>query len=64
MPARFWSTLAGPFAAAAVFFAMQQAAATREQSWAAAITTLCACWWVFEALPLLPLRSSRWSHFR
>ena len=52
MPVRFSSTLAGPLAAAAVFFAMQQAAATREQSWAAAIATLCACWWVFEALPL------------
>jgi sodium-dependent dicarboxylate transporter 2/3/5 len=44
--------LLGVFVAVAVFFAMDHGGATRPQCWTAAVTVLCACWWVFEALPL------------
>ncbi len=50
--ARFWSSAVGLIVAAAVFFAMQAGQASREQCWTAAVTALCACWWVFESLPL------------
>lgn len=42
----------GVVVAASVFFGMQHVAATRPQCWTAAITALCACWWMFESLPL------------
>jgi len=52
MSVRGWSTIAGVVAAAAVFFAMRHGEATDAQCWTAATATLCACWWVFEAIPL------------
>jgi len=52
MSARYWSTLAGVLVAGAAYAGMSHAGATREQCWTAAITALCACWWVFESLPL------------
>ncbi len=52
MSARFWSTLSGVVIAGAAYALMNHVGATREQCWTAAVTTLCACWWVLEALPL------------
>jgi solute carrier family 13 (sodium-dependent dicarboxylate transporter), member 2/3/5 len=52
MTARFWSTIAGVLVATAIFFTMLEEGASQDQSWTAAVAGLCACWWVFEALPL------------
>ncbi len=46
------STLAGLLLAATVFAATWQAGLTNEQSWTAAVTTLCAVWWIAESIPL------------
>lgn len=57
---RRWMVLVGPLLAAATFFALQAAGHNSELNWTAAITVLCAAWWVTEAIPipatsLLPL---------
>lgn len=52
MSLRIWKLLFGAAVATAVFFVLQHAAATRSQCWTAAVTALCACWWMFEPLPL------------
>jgi len=52
MSARFLSLVGGVLIAAVAFFATQHAGLTAAQSWTAAVTTLCAIWWVLEALPL------------
>jgi sodium-dependent dicarboxylate transporter 2/3/5 len=49
---RFWSTLAGLFLSAAVFGATWQLELTSAQCWTAAVATLCAAWWILEALPM------------
>lgn len=51
---------AGPIISAAVWFWMVSAGFDDEMAWTAAITSLCAVWWIFEAIPipatsLLPL---------
>ncbi len=38
--------------AVVVFTATRLSGLTAAQSWAAAVTALCAAWWIFEALPL------------
>ncbi len=48
---RFWSTLGGVLLAAAVFGATSYGGLTPPQAWTAAVTVLCATWWVLEALP-------------
>ena len=40
------------FVAAAVFAATRHAELTEAQSWTAAVTALCAVWWLCESLPL------------
>ncbi len=52
--------LVGPVMAAAVWFWMVASGLDTKMAWTAAITTLCAVWWIFEAIPipatsLLPL---------
>lgn len=47
-----WSTLGGICLAALVYFAGRQGTLSGEQSWTAAVTTLCAVWWIFESLPI------------
>ncbi len=43
---------AGPFAAVAVGLGTAAAGLSPEAAWTAAVTTLCAVWWVFEPIPL------------
>jgi solute carrier family 13 (sodium-dependent dicarboxylate transporter), member 2/3/5 len=50
--ARGWWTVGGVVLAAGVFAATWQAGLTQQQSWTAAVTTLCAVWWIAEAIPL------------
>ena len=52
MTNRSWSIVGGIVLAAAVFAATWQAGLTTPQSWTAAVTTLCAVWWIAEAIPL------------
>jgi sodium-dependent dicarboxylate transporter 2/3/5 len=52
MGSRAWSTLGGALLAALVFAATDQAGLTKAQSWTAAVTVLCAVWWIAESLPL------------
>jgi solute carrier family 13 (sodium-dependent dicarboxylate transporter), member 2/3/5 len=52
MTARYWSTIAGLLVSAAVFFTMKEEGSTSQQCWTAGVTGLCACWWMFESLPL------------
>jgi sodium-dependent dicarboxylate transporter 2/3/5 len=52
MSARSLSLLGGLLIAAVAFAATQQAGLTVAQSWTAAVTMLCAMWWVTESLPL------------
>src|SRR5215212_2561698 len=52
MSARFLSLIGGILIAVISFVATQQAGLTAAQSWTAAVATLCAVWWVLEALPL------------
>lgn len=52
MPRRIGMLLLGVVVGAAVYFGMQHAAATQSQCWTAAVTAVCACWWMFESLPL------------
>ena len=51
---------AGPIVSAVVWTSMTTAGLDTKMAWTAAITTLCAVWWIFEAIPipatsLLPL---------
>jgi solute carrier family 13 (sodium-dependent dicarboxylate transporter), member 2/3/5 len=52
MAMRSWSIFGGLVLAAAVFGATWQAGLTHAQSWTAAVTTLCAVWWIAESIPL------------
>jgi solute carrier family 13 (sodium-dependent dicarboxylate transporter), member 2/3/5 len=52
MSARFLSLAGGVLLSIVAFAATQHAGLTDAQSWTAAVTTLCASWWVLEALPL------------
>lgn len=50
----------GPLVSAAVWFSMTSSGLDEKMAWTAAITSLCAVWWIFEAIPipatsLLPL---------
>jgi len=49
---RFWATLAGILLAAVVFAATRLAELTPAQCWTAAVASLCATWWILEALPM------------
>lgn len=54
------SLIAGPVAAAILFLVLQQLGWDSDVCWTAAITLLCAIWWIFEPIPipatsLLPL---------
>jgi len=51
MSLRYWSTIGGLLLSVAVFLATRQVGLTTPQSWTAAVTALCASWWVLEALP-------------
>ena len=51
---------AGPIIAAILWFSMVSGGLDQKMAWTAAITSLCAVWWIFEAIPipatsLLPL---------
>ncbi|MEX0641649.1 MAG: SLC13 family permease [Pirellulales bacterium] len=52
MTGRSWSTVGGIVLSAGVFAATRQAGLSDAQSWTAAVTTLCAVWWIAEAIPL------------
>jgi solute carrier family 13 (sodium-dependent dicarboxylate transporter), member 2/3/5 len=52
MRSRFWSTVAGVLLSAMVYVSMRAGGMADAQCWAAAVTALCATWWIFEALPL------------
>jgi solute carrier family 13 (sodium-dependent dicarboxylate transporter), member 2/3/5 len=52
MSVRFLSLAGGVLIAIVAFFATQHAGLNASQSWTAAVATLCAFWWVTEALPL------------
>jgi sodium-dependent dicarboxylate transporter 2/3/5 len=49
---RFWSTIGGLMLAGAAYSAMRAADFPTDQCLTAAVTSLCAVWWIFEALPL------------
>ena len=51
---------AGPILAATIWMTMTGSGLSHEMAWTAAITIICAVWWIFEAIPipatsLLPL---------
>lgn len=52
MSARFLSLAGGVLIAIVAFVATQHAGLSTDQAWTAAVATLCAIWWVLEALPL------------
>jgi solute carrier family 13 (sodium-dependent dicarboxylate transporter), member 2/3/5 len=52
MPPRLTSTLGGLTLASVMFAVTRISGLTNAQCWAAAVTTLCATWWIFESLPL------------
>jgi solute carrier family 13 (sodium-dependent dicarboxylate transporter), member 2/3/5 len=52
MSMRTWSTLGGILAGAMVYIALRVARMPEAQCSTAAVTTLCAVWWIFESLPL------------
>jgi sodium-dependent dicarboxylate transporter 2/3/5 len=52
MPRHSWSTLGGVLLAIVAFAATSLAGLTSNQAWTAAVTTLCAVWWIFETIPL------------
>lgn len=52
--------IVGPIVATAVWYSMVSSGLDTKMAWTAAITALCAVWWIFEAIPipatsLLPL---------
>jgi sodium-dependent dicarboxylate transporter 2/3/5 len=52
MSLRFWSTLGGAVLAGSVYAAMRLVGMPDAQCTTAAVTCLCAVWWIFESLPL------------
>lgn len=52
MSKRFWTTGGGLVLAAAAFAMSRYGGLTDAQSWTAAVTVLCAVWWIFEAIPI------------
>jgi sodium-dependent dicarboxylate transporter 2/3/5 len=52
MKSRYPSTIAGLVLAAVTFFAMSRGGMPTPQCWTAAVTVLCAVWWICESLPL------------
>ncbi len=52
MKSRYPSTIAGLALAAITFMLMASQGMTTPQCWTAAVTVLCAIWWIFESLPL------------
>lgn len=51
-PVKRWALIAGPIMAAAVWTVAWQASLPTPACWTAAVTTLCAVWWVFEPVPI------------
>lgn len=49
---RLIATLLGPLLGLLVWFTAQRAGLPEEAAWTAAITVLCATWWISEALPI------------
>jgi sodium-dependent dicarboxylate transporter 2/3/5 len=52
MSMRTWSTLGGILAGVIAYVAMRASGMPEAQCSTAAVTTLCAVWWIFESLPL------------
>ena len=52
MKSRYPSTIAGLVLAAITFFATSRGGMPTPQCWTAAVTVLCAVWWICESLPL------------
>ncbi len=52
MPARSLSVAGGLVIAIVAFFAAQHYGLTTAQAWTAAVTALCAVWWVLEPIPV------------
>lgn len=52
MSKRFWTTGSGLLLAAAAYALTRHGGLSDAQSWTAAVTALCAVWWIFEALPI------------
>ncbi len=52
MKSRYPSTIAGLVLAAITYFAMSHGGMPTAQCWTAAVTVLCAVWWICESLPL------------
>ncbi|MDA1222508.1 MAG: SLC13 family permease [Planctomycetota bacterium] len=52
MPQKARALVAGPALAALTLAALLAVGLSREAAWTAAVTVLCAAWWVTEALPL------------
>jgi len=49
---KHWALIAGPLIAIAVGGFLFNSGSTSAVSWTAAITTLCALWWIFEPIPI------------
>jgi sodium-dependent dicarboxylate transporter 2/3/5 len=49
---RIWSTIGGIFVAGTVYTATRSSGMPEAQCSTAAVTSLCALWWIFESLPL------------
>ncbi|MEX2092012.1 MAG: SLC13 family permease [Pirellulales bacterium] len=52
MKSRYPSTITGLVLAAITFFATSRGGMPTPQCWTAAVTVLCAVWWICESLPL------------
>ena len=52
MKFKFWSTIAGVLLAGVTFALMRRSELSPDQCWTAAVTVLCATWWICETLPL------------
>ena len=51
MTTRVWTTIFGVLIATAVFLVLRSTGLTYPQCWTAAVTALCAVWWLCESLP-------------
>ena len=49
---RRFALLAGPVVAGLIWYWMVSAGLDNKMAWTAAITALCAVWWIFEAIPI------------
>ena len=47
-----WILAAGPSAALAIGLVLTASGSSSEIAWTAAITVLCATWWIFEPIPI------------